>query len=171
MKKLIILLSIIGIAGNLFAQTPKSNKSKAKPILNGTWSLVAVVNIYPDSSRMYPYGDQPQGLLMFDADGNYALQILRNTRAQIVSGDKNKSTANENKILVEGSNSHFGKYTVDYDTKTISFIIAHAFFPNWEGTIQKRSYTLTGKTLKYVVTHTTQGGPAIIAEVVWERVN
>ena len=82
---------------------------------------------------------------------------------------QHKCTPEENEALVQGSNSHFGKYSVDEPGKTITFNIAHASFPNWEGTIQKRSYTYTGNEIKYVVTHTTQGGQAIVAEVVWRR--
>lgn len=99
--------------------------------------------------------------------GNYAIQIYNVMRPKIASGDKNKSTAEENAVLVQGSNAHFGKYITD--EKTITFNIEHASFPNWEGTVQKRVYTCTGNELKYVVTNTTQGGQAVIAEVVWRR--
>ena len=44
----------------------------------------------------------------------------------------------------------------------------HAFYPNWEGTLQERSYVLEHNMLKYVVTHTTNGG-AITAVVIWKR--
>ena len=136
----------------------------------GTWSLVSVDNIYPDGTRQHPYGDRPAGMLVFDEKGNYAIQILRAVRAKIVSGDKNTATPEEYKNMVEGSNSHFGTYTVAEDSKTISFRITHAFFPNWEGTEQKRKYTFKDGVLTYVVTHTTQGGQSVIAEVSWKKI-
>ena len=108
-------------------------------------------------------------LLIFDTDGNYAIQILKANRPKVVSGDKNKCTPGENAALVQGSNSHFGKYYVDEASKTITFTIQHASFPNWEGTEQKRLYTYTGNQIKYVVTNTTQGGQSVIAEVAWKR--
>lgn len=72
-------------------------------------------------------------------------------------------------MLVQGSNSHFGHYTMDESEHTITFVVDNAFYPNWEGTVQKRSYTCSGDTLSYVVTHTTQGGGAVVAEVTWRR--
>lgn len=143
--------------------------SIAQDKLVGSWSLVSIDNIYPDNSRVYPYGENPKGLLIFDANGNYAVQILKAIRPKIVSGDKNNCTAEENATLVQGSNSHFGKYEMDVEHKIIVFKIESASFPNWEGTTQKRSYIITENEIKYVVTNTTQGGQSVIAEVVWRK--
>jgi hypothetical protein len=137
--------------------------------LAGTWTLVSVINIYPDGSKIYPYGEAPKGMLIFDKTGNYAIQILKAARDKIASGDKNKCTPEENAMLVQGSNSHFGRYTMDETEHTVTFAVENAFYPNWEGTVQKRSYKFSGDTLSYVVTHTTQGGGSVIAEVAWRR--
>ena len=75
----------------------------------------------------------------------------------------------ENASIVQGSNSHFGKYEIDETNQTITFKIETASFPNWEGTIQKRFYTFIDNELKYVVTNTTQGGKLVTAEVVWKK--
>ncbi len=166
MKKAIVLLFVSGIASLSSAQ---QGKKSVQEQLTGTWTLVSVDNIYPDSSRVHPYGDNPQGMLIFDAKGNYTIQILKAVRPKVASGDKNKCTPEENALLVQGSNSHFGNYSVDETSNTITFNIAHAFYPNWEGTEQKRLYTFTGNEIKYVVTHTTQGGQSVIAEVAWRR--
>ncbi|PTL85725.1 lipocalin-like domain-containing protein [Vitiosangium sp. GDMCC 1.1324] len=136
--------------------------------LVGTWTLVLVDNVLPDGSRVELYGPHPQGLLMFDAQGRYSLQILRAGRARFTSNDKSKGTPEENKAAVQGSNSHFGRYSVNEAERTVTFHIEHAFFPNWEGTEQKRTFTLTGDELKYTVPTPTTGGTAT-GEVVWKR--
>jgi Lipocalin-like domain len=169
MKQVITLLLTLICASTLNAQGKASSKNSIEQELIGTWSLISVDNKYPDSSRVHPYGDNPQGMLIFDSKGNYAIQILKAVRPKVASGDKNTCTPEENAALVQGSNSHFGKYLVDGTTKTILFKIEHASFPNWEGTTQKRSYTFTGNEIKYVVTHTTQGGQSVVAEVAWRR--
>lgn len=143
--------------------------SIAQHKLVGSWSLVSIANIYPDNSRVYPYGENPKGLLIFDANGNYAVQIVKAERSKVASGDKNNCTAEENTALVQGSNSHFGKFELDEKNKIIVFKIESASFPNWEGTTQKRSYIYTENQIKYVVTNTTQGGQSVIAEVVWRK--
>lgn len=137
----------------------------------GTWVLISVSNIYPDGTESNPYGTYPEGLLVTDADGNYALQILKTLRPIIVAGNKNKGTPEEYAAMVKGSNSHFGKYSVDRPNRTITFNIEHAFYPNWENKIQVRSYMLDGNILKYIVTNTTQGGDKVIAEIKWQKLN
>jgi hypothetical protein len=178
MKKIFLLVFIlIGIQA-IYTQKPIGGgaKSKDKSVsekrikdkLIGTWSLVLVDNINPDGTRTKPYGENPQGILIFDKDGNYSLQILRADRAKFVSGDKTKGTAEENKFLVLGSNSHFGKFLINAGDNTITFQIEHAFFPNWENTGQKRTFTLTAGEFRYTVPTTTNGA-GISGEVVWRR--
>lgn len=177
MKKIFLLLFFLVSVQAIYTQKPIGGvKSKNKAVLEkrikqqliGTWTLVLVDNILPDGKRTQPYGENPQGILMFDANGNYSLQILRAERAKFVSGDKTKGTADENKSLILGSNSHFGKYLIDAANNTITFQIEHAFFPNWEGTQQKRTFTLTDKEFKYTVPTTTNGA-GVSGEVVWKR--
>ncbi len=168
MKNIFLLFLILISTSLSFAQASRSKKSVEQQLI-GTWTLVSVDNIYPDSSRVHPYGQEPQGMLMFDEKKNYTIQILKAVRPQVASGDKNKCTPEENAALMQGSNSHFGHYSLDEAGKTITFKIGHASFPNWEGTEQKRSYTFAGNNLKYVVTQTTQGGQSVIAEVVWRK--
>jgi hypothetical protein len=57
---------------------------------------------------------------------------------------------------------------VDDKNHTMTFRIDHAFYPNWEGTVQNRSYTLEGDTFQYFGA-TTSGG-STIAKVVWKRI-
>lgn len=157
-KNIIIAFVLLGIT-----------YTNAQEKLVGSWSLVSIDNIYPDNSRVHPYGENPKGLLIFDDKGNYAIQILKRIRENIATGDKNKCTPEENASIVQGSNSHFGKYEIDKKNKIIVFKIESASFPNWEGTTQKRSYVCTQNEIKYVVTNTTQGGQSVIAEVVWRK--
>lgn len=136
--------------------------------LVGTWTLVAVDNVFPDGSRLHLYGEQPSGILMFDAAGRYALQIFSAGRPQFSSSDKSKGTAEEYQAAMQGSNAHFGRYLVA-DDATITFDIEHASLPNWEGTVQERSFTLVGDALTYTVPTPTTGGAKATGEVKWQR--
>ena len=159
---------IIALLITNFVVAQKSDKLIASKI-TGLWTLVSVENSETDGTKTFPYGTNPKGSLFFDEKGNYAIQIYKNKRAKIISGDKNKCTPEENASIVQGSNSHFGKYEIDETNQTITFKIETASFPNWEGTIQKRFYTFIDNELKYVVTNTTQGGKLVTAEVVWKK--
>lgn len=168
MKKLSLLAVMLMIALQIQAQKKENTPQENHHDLVGLWTLVAVENINPDGSKTLPYGSTPNGLLIFDQDGTYAIQILKADRPKVAAGDKNKATPDENAALVQGNNSHFGKYAVDKVDQTITFHVESAFYPNWEGTTQKRFYTLSANELKYIVTQTTNGG-AITAAVIWKK--
>lgn len=161
MRKTFLLIAI-----TVLFQCAKAQSTHGK--LEGVWSLVSVENIDPEGHKTFPYGAQPQGMLVFEANGTYAIQILKAVRPKVSANDKNKASAEENAALVQGNNSHFGSFSVDAEKRVIRFNIEHAFYPNWEGTVQERTYFLENDTLRYVVTQTTNGG-AITAEVVWKR--
>jgi hypothetical protein len=161
MKKPILLLLVLTL-NSVIAQKMKSD-------FLGSWTLVSVENINSDGTKNLPYDINPKGILFFDEKGNYAIEIYKNERPKILSGDKNKCTPEENASIVQGSNAHFGIYEIDEKNKILSFKIETASFPNWEGTTQKRSYTFINNELKYFVTNTTQGGKAVTAEVVWRK--
>lgn len=149
-----------------FVTTAQTNSVKKQFV--GTWSLVAVENTNADGTKTFPYGEDPVGLLVFSANGDYAIQILKAVRPKVAANDKNKATPEENAALVQGNNSHFGIYSVNQSERTITFNVQHAFYPNWEGDVQIRKYTLENNLLSYVVTNTTNGG-AITAKVVWKK--
>jgi hypothetical protein len=142
-------------------QTPDS--------IAGTYSLSLVDNLLPDGNRIHLYGDHPHGILIMDNKGNYSLQIVSEGRPKFASSDKSKGTDEENKLAIQGCNSHFGTYNIDALKHTITFYINHASFPNWEGTKQVRPFEFDGKIFKYTVPAPTTGGAAT-GEVVWKRV-
>lgn len=154
----IALLATALLATAAPAQTAKE--------LIGAWTLVSDENVRADGSRVQVMGPNPQGLLIFDADGRYSLQLLRAGRPKFTSNDRMEGTAEENKAAVQGANPHWGTYSVDEPNKIIVFKIEHAFFPNWEGTEQKRPFTITGDELRYTATASTGGA---MAELVWRR--
>ena len=158
------LLSIFLLFSVCLASAQKSKKED----IAGTYRLVIVDNITADGSRVHLYGDNPQGILIFDAKGNYSLQIMSAGRPKFAAGDKSKGTDQENRAAITGCNTHFGTYLIDENAGTITFNIQHASFPNWEGVKQKRPFTLTNGVFKYSVPAPTTGG-AVTGEVVWEK--
>src|SRR5436190_22500848 len=111
MKRNLVLFFFLSSMCLLYAQENHRSETSLNPIAS-TWTLVSVTNIYPDGKKVYPYGDAPQGMLMVDDAGHYAIQILKASRPKVASGDKNVCTPEENAALVQGSNSHFGRYSI-----------------------------------------------------------
>jgi len=136
----------------------------------GTWALVLVDRVAPDGSHTHLYGDNPEGVMTLDADGRYTMQILKAGRPKFASGSKLTGTPDENQQAVKGSNSHFGRYSVDDRDHSITFHIDHAFFPNWEATDQKCGLKIVDDRLTIIQPTTSAGGKST-GEVVWRRVD
>jgi Lipocalin-like domain len=155
-------LGVFGVAGTVSSTEP----ARVASPLAGTWILVAAELIRPDGNTVDDYGAAPKGLLIVDADGRYSLQIFKSERPHFASPDKAKATAEEYAAAVMGSSTHFGTVEVDEHEHVLNFRILASSFPNWEGTTQKRSYTLDGGLLKYRVPPRPDGG---IPVSVWRR--
>ncbi len=139
----------------------------AEPSLTGTWTLTAADRLKPDGTRARDYGQHPKGRLIIDAQGRYSLQIFDGDRPRVASGDKRTATPEENAGAVLGSSTHYGTVAVDKAANVLVFRIEGASFANWEGTEQRRKYTLTADTLSYQVPTPRPDGSIPISE--WKR--
>lgn len=160
-----VLLAVIGTTALMFGACDVWAQQKAgKNPLVGTWTAVSQETTGPDGKKSQSFGADPKGILTFDANGRYALQICSSSRPKFASNVRTTGTADENRAAVHGCNPHWGRYSVS--DGAINFQIEHALFPNWEGTEQKRPFTIKGDVLKYAVPTASTGGTA---ELVWKR--
>ena len=166
--------NIVGISALVvgLAVLPGGASAQQKSIkdqLVGTWTLLLDDNIKDDGSHVPAFGPNPEGTVIFTADGHYSLQISRYGRPAFASKDRMTGTADENKAVVQGIISHFGTYTVDEAGKTFTFRIAASSFPNWDGTAQKRPITaITDEVLTYNNPTPSVSG-YVRAEVAWKK--
>ena len=170
MKTAMKIVSVVA-AGALACLSPSG--AQAKPPRNvpawlvGTWTLAAADVVHPDGRRERDYGSAPIGLFMVDAQGHYSLQIFRSDRPRFASGDKAKGTPQEYSAAFKGTSTHFGTVSVDPVAHVLTFRIEAASFPNEDGTVQKRTYELTGDVLSYKVAPRPNGDVPIST---WRRV-
>lgn len=137
--------------------------------LAGTWALVAADDVLPDGSRVPAYGSAPAGLLIVDAQGRYSLQLFRTDRPRFAAGDKRRGTPAEFESAVLGMSSHVGWIDVDAAAHVLTFHIALAAYPNWEGTSQRRQFELVDEVLTYRLP-AQAGSSANIPLTAWRRV-
>ena len=166
--------SIVGISALVvgLAMLPGGASAQQKSIKDqivGTWTLLLSDNIKDDGTHVPIYGPNPEGTVIFTADGHYSLQILRHGRPAFASKDRLKGTADENKAAVQGMISHFGTYAIDEAGKAITLRIEASSFPNWDATSQKRPITaITDEVLTYNnPTPATSG--YVRAELAWKK--
>ena len=134
--------------------------------LAGTWTLVSADNVDASGKKTPTFGPDARGSLIFTSNGRYSINIARASLPKFASDNRAKGTAEENQAVVAGSIAHFGKYSVDEKDKAFTFHIETSTYPNWDGTAQKRPFTVSGDELKYGVAAGSAGGRV---ELVWKR--
>ncbi len=163
-----ITLSAVAAPLLLFALAmPATDAAAQGKGLAGAWTIVSSDNVDAAGKKTPIFGSDLRGSLIFSANGRYSLTLARAKLPKIASDNRTKGTAEENQAIVAGSLSHFGKYTTDDKAKTFTFHVETSTFPNWDGTTQTRSYTITGDELKYTTPAASGGGRA---DLVWKRV-
>ena len=138
----------------------------ANPLF-GTWTLVSATDERTDGTKVPLFGPNPVGVLMFDTEGRYSSQTCTRDRPKFAANSRAKGTAEENQAIVQGCNTHWGHYLLNPADKFILFKIEHGLYPNWEGTEQKRPFTLTGDELRYTVPNPSAAAANPV--LVWKR--
>lgn len=139
--------------------------AQASSDLVGSWSLVSLT-VSRSGNDVELLGPHPQGQLIFNSDGRYVLLGVRSDLPRFASDNRQTGTPEENQRIVLGNVAHFGTYSVDAAAHVIVFHIAKSTFPNWDGDVQRRPYTVDGDRLTYVTPGSFGYGSA---KVVWQR--
>jgi len=155
----LLLAGLAAPAGDAAAQGAKS--------LTGTWTLGSADNVDAAGKKTPTFSPNPRGSLIFASNGRYNIWVGAASLPKFASNNRAKGTAEENKAIVAGNIAHFGKYSVDEKDKAFTFHIETSNYPNWDGTAQKRPFTVSGDELKYSVSVGSAGGRV---ELVWKRV-
>jgi hypothetical protein len=145
-----------------------AGQQSLKQRLVGTWTLVSNDNVAADGTRRQIFGPNPKGMMIFEANGRFAVIALNPTRPKFKGNTRLDGTPEENKAAIAGSVAAFGAWSVDEATNTLVTRIEGSLFPNDEGLEQRRLVTLEGDELKQVNLNPGSGGRA---EIVLRRAN
>ena len=151
MWRIILACALAGILA-----VPAKAQSLREQLI-GAWSVVSCDPKFRAFTSAC--GTNPNGILMYDASGRYAIIIAARGRPNPTAG--RNSPAEELKPLVTGLIAQFGTWSVNETDKTITVHIDGALFPNVEGTDGKATVSLSGDELKLV------GG---LGPSVWRRI-
>jgi hypothetical protein len=136
---------------------PKRNGSN--PFI-GTWRLVSIA-----SSESRLFGERPVGILIYDADGHVAVQIMRNPRPDISSGP-GFPTAKEVQIAYKGYYAYYGTYEVNWEKQTITHHLEGSLRPGDVGKDFTRAYEISDNRLALTPVDDCQTRDACLT---WER--
>ena len=123
----------------------------------GSWRLISYEDRGPEGAIVYPYGRTPAGLLIYDATGHMAVQIMKVPPPHVASDDWEKFTVQERVALYDGYVAYFGRDEVDTLRGDVIHLPEADLSRLYIGQREVRHFTLAGDTL--VLSETwTQGG-------------
>ena len=108
----------------------------------GTWLLVSQHSVYPDGTTRPSRGENAAGILMYDQDGNMAVQLMRTDEHATEYTDL--STL---KTAMEGFHAYYGRYEVDEEAQIVRHYVIGSGYFDYRGSTQSRHYTFEGDTL------------------------
>lgn len=156
-----------------FAQARAAPSSNTVAVA-GTWQLVSFESRDSAGVVAYPLGRRPQGILIYDAGGRVAVQLLDPDRPRFASQDRALGTDAEVRAAFNGSFSYYGRYVVDSMGGTITHHVEGASFPNWMGSDLIRLFHLEpdrkgGARLILATPLQGVGGQRVATTLVWRR--
>jgi hypothetical protein len=154
-----LILGLVVFRGNAGGQQKTTG---TKDQLIGIWTLVSAQN----EKKVDVFGPQPVGMLVFDAGGHFASQVMRSDLPKFASPNRTKATPEESQAVIRGFIAYFGTYTIS-GPGTLSLHIVSGSFPNWNDSDQERSFVINGDEMQYTNLTTSFGDAS--AHLLWKR--
>jgi hypothetical protein len=115
----------------------------AKERLLGAWTLVSLT-AGEKADQTFPYGANPKGSMMVDANGRFMITVVRSDLPQFASNNRMTATPDEATAVVQGSIAYYGSYSIDEATHVITVNVEGSTFPNFTGGTQTRILSFNG---------------------------
>ena len=137
----------------------------------GAWRLVSADFHADDGAPAEsPYGSEPEGLLIYDAQGMMSAQLAQKGRKPFAIADRMAGTPDEIKAAFEGYQAYYGRYKIDEREHVVTHTVTQALLPNWIGTEQRRHYRFKDGKLILRTPPMLIGAKRVTGELVWEKV-
>jgi hypothetical protein len=115
----------------------------------------------------HPFGRDPQGYLIYTADGYMSAVLTPVARLPFAAGDILRGTGAEQARAAATCIAYAGRYMVQEGR--VLHHVETSLFPNWVGGAQERRYELNGDRLPLSTAPLLQDGQERCALLVWER--
>ena len=115
--------------------------------LVGSWTLVSYEDREASGALVFPYGRAPAGLLVYDATGHMAVQMMKTPPPDVASDDWDRFTTQEKLALFDGYVAYFGRFEVDSSRKVVTHLPSADLSRLYIGRREERHYQLTDDRL------------------------
>ena len=150
------------MASETVDQTRKSDKEQ----LVGSWILVSLT-AGDGAKQTMPYGPNPKGTMMVDANGRFSITVVRSDLPRFASDNRMTGTPEENMAIAQGCIAYFGTYSIDEATHVITVNVEGSTFPNFDGGTQTRILSFNRDEMTYLNPTPSMGGGT--AKVTYRR--
>jgi hypothetical protein len=134
----------------------------------GTWKLISYEVRSADGKVIYPWGEKPEGRLMYADDGHVSVAMMAPGRPKFEARELKLGTAEEKVAAVDKYISYAGRYEVQGD-KVVHHVEV-CLFPNWVGKDQKRNFRFEGRRLYLSTDPDPRDEKQKTGYLIWERV-
>ena len=136
----------------------------------GTWRLLTCEGRWSDGRLTFPYGQKPEGMLLYDGKDSFSGQIMAPERMQFATGNLLKGSDVEVREVFEGYVAYFGSYFVDEGDGLMIHQVEGSFYPNWIGERQVRKFEFDGDSRLELRTLPIKGSRSdLTVALLWER--
>jgi hypothetical protein len=130
-----------------------------KDQLVGTWRLVSLETRRADGATTYPFGPDPIGLFVFDAQGNYSVQLTGSGQPAGGSGGS------------AGYVASLGTYEADDDQQQFTLTGTAGLAPGSVGVPTVRRVTMNGRVAVFQPPPQVIDGLSAQTLITWEKIS
>lgn len=161
---------VAAVAADGPADAPQPLSPAARQLV-GTWKLIAIDERDASGARVVPldYGSDPIGLLMYDAGGHMSVHAMRRGRPRLAFDDVHSATPDQARAAFVGYGAYFGTFDVDEKSGIVTHRVQGALNPNWEGSDQRRRFTVSGDKLTLEPLDFQAAGAKRTRRLTWQR--
>jgi lipocalin-like protein len=169
------VLALVAVASLCSARAAEAGDLKRADVV-GTWRLVSVETLRPNGEVSHEWmGRNPLGLIIYDATGLMAVQIMRDPRPTFAPGrgcciPERTATPEEIGAAYEGYYAYFGGYEVDEREGAVVHRVQGSLWPREVGRDYKRRAEVSGDRLTLTTPHFQWAGEQRANRLTWERV-
>lgn len=124
------------------AAMPGCSRQSAADLLVGAWSLVSWEQRSASGDVSYPYGESPQGQIIYTANGEMSAQLMNpvGTLSGVAASGAEEIIAR----MSENYFAYYGTYTLDESARTVTHHVRGSLAPTWVGSDQVRAFEFLG---------------------------
>lgn len=135
----------------------------------GPWKLVSMKATNPQGDVFHPFGENPAGMIMYDASGYMSYTAMRTGRPKFESGDAAGGTPEEVNAAFEGFDAYCGTYELNLEERTVTHHVKASKLPNWEDSEQIRYFRIEEDKLLIDTPPIASRGSEWVIHVVFAR--